>query len=207
MKKLTDENLEKVKAVFLPYFPRDKILEAFARAPGDELDEKFASAESSAALVANTFGLFIEKPNEEFFTHLECLKECDWPPICIKIEEECRFPWKGGKHPWLDAVIETKEYLIGVESKRYEPFRHLSQPQFSDVYWRKVWGDKMKPFEDMRDALAKGEKFFAHLNATQLVKHAFGLRTQAHERRKIAILLYLYAEPKTWPESDKPPID
>jgi len=34
----------------------------------------------------------------------------------------------------------------------------------------------------------------------QLVKHAFGLRTQAHKRGKVPILAYVYAEPESWPD-------
>jgi len=42
------------------------------------------------------------------------------------------------------------------------------------------------------------------LDATQLVKHAFGLRTAVHHKKhfvgKLPALLYLYAEPERWPD-------
>lgn len=44
-----------------------------------------------------------------------------------------RFPWAGGRHPWLDAAVETERYLIGVESKRFEPFRDAKSVRLSDA--------------------------------------------------------------------------
>ena len=46
---------------------------------------------------------------------------------------------------------------------------------------------------------------FERLDAAQLVKHAFGLRTEGQRRRKRPILLYLFVEPSEWP--DGRPID
>jgi hypothetical protein len=46
-----------------------------------------------------------------------------WPASWVNLEQVVRFPWAGGYHPCLDALIETRSALIGVESKRYEPFR------------------------------------------------------------------------------------
>jgi len=55
-------------------------------------------------------------------------------------------------------------------------------------------------YERVRD----GSLAFARLDAAQLVKHAFGLRTELHCRQasglKQAVLLYLYAEPQAWPD-------
>jgi hypothetical protein len=47
---------------FLPYLPIAAIRAAYAAGRGDELGSgKMESAESSAALVANTFGLFLDR--------------------------------------------------------------------------------------------------------------------------------------------------
>jgi hypothetical protein len=58
-------------------------------------------------------------------------------------------------------------------------------------------------YERVRDGLRDGSLAFARLDPAQLVKHAFGLRTELHRRqaagRKQAVLLYLYAEPQAWP--------
>jgi len=119
----------------------------------------------------------------------------------VLLETQMRFPWSGGLHPWLDVVVQTSDSLIGIESKRYEPFRDTKSSSFSDAYARPVWGDNMKPFETMRDALTTGKKRYRFLNAVQLVKHAFGLRTQAKKQGKTASLVYLYSEPKAYPDA------
>jgi hypothetical protein len=99
-----------------------------------------------------------------------------------------------------DARIETPHRLIGVESKRYEPFRTHGEASFSDAYWRPVWGERMSGYCAMRDRLRYEPRAFAHLDAAQLVKHAFGLRTGAMRRGVQASLLYVFAEPQAWPD-------
>ncbi len=48
-----------------PYLPKDEIIAAFERSPGNEIRSgKFSSEKSSAALAANTFGLFINRPRD-----------------------------------------------------------------------------------------------------------------------------------------------
>ena len=98
----------------------------------------------------------------------------------------------------MDAFVETYSHIIGIESKRYEPYRSKSTGKFSKTYWRDVWGEGMAPFERIRDRLARGDISFQRIDAVQLVKHAFGLRTEGRRRGKAAVLVYLYAEPETW---------
>lgn len=182
-----------------PYLPVLDILKAYARAPGNELESgKLSSPESSAALAANTFGYFLHKAED--FPHVPAFGAVGWPAQRVSLEECLRFPWRGGRHPWLDAVIETSTHLIGIESKRYEPFRQKNEGTFSSTYWRPIWGDAMEPFESVRDRLAAGLLTYERLDAVQLVKHAFGLRTQGNKRGKSPVLIYLYAEPQNWPD-------
>src|SRR5262245_40522406 len=108
-------DLTKARAAILAHLPADLILNCYQNAGGDEiLSGKFASSESSAALAANTFGFFLENPRR--FSLLR-------PPIEagtvqeVRIECELRFPWTGGTHPWLDAVVSTERALVGIESK------------------------------------------------------------------------------------------
>jgi hypothetical protein len=52
-----------MKSPFFSYLPVEKLVEAFANAGGNELESgKLDSPESSAALAANTFGLFLDPP-------------------------------------------------------------------------------------------------------------------------------------------------
>lgn len=66
-------------------------------------------------------------------------------------------------------------------------------------------GAKMVPFETMRDALRAGRETFQFLDATQLVKHAFGLVTDGKRKAKAPSLVYLYAEPAALGTKPIPP--
>jgi hypothetical protein len=98
----------------LPHLPIEAILAAFAKAGGDEIKSgKFESPESSAALAANAFGYFLssignetraaEFPVQGQFAFLETPVQSVW------LEKQMRFPWSGGLHPWLDAVVENEQ--------------------------------------------------------------------------------------------------
>lgn len=179
---------------FLPGVPAEAVLSALRRSPGSELASgKFDSPESSAALVANAFGWFLDRP-----TALPPLPGVPMgPPESVEIEAEMRFPWAGGRHPWLDAAITTATTLVGVESKRYEPFRPGKAVTFSEAYDSRDW-DGLTRFTALRKALMEGRQTYRHLDAVQLVKHAYGLRTQGLKRAKGAVLVYLHAAPATW---------
>lgn len=184
--------------LLLPHLDESQILSVYRAAPGNELASgKFASPESSAALVANGFGLFLSAPHllPPFLG-----VDAQWPPISVTLEGIARFPWSGGRHPCLDVLVETPNLVLGIESKRYEPFRTKGAPSLSPAYWRPVWGDHMRGFERVRDGLRDDELRFDHLDAAQLVKHALGLRTLANRVGKRAALIYLQCDPKTWPD-------
>jgi hypothetical protein len=160
----------------LPGLPKQSILACYTAAPGNEIASgKFTSPESSAALVANTFGFFINRAAE--LPPLPGESDLGWPALTVTLECVVRFPWAGGRHPCLDVLIETDTALIGIESKRYEPFRSEiteedSVTPWSTAYSRPVWGDAMRGYERIRDDLPAGRTKFARLDAAQLVKHA-----------------------------------
>lgn len=199
-------------ALFLPGLPAELIRAAYLTAPGNEIESgKFASQASSAALVANTFGLFIGDPAT--MPSLPGVQDCGWPAKSLALEATVRFPWQGGRHPCLDVLITTTNALIGVESKRYEPFRTKAAPDnLSNAYWRAAWGSKMAGYERCRDGLRNGSIRFDRLDAAQLIKHAFALRTAVQPKAIYAshrpVLFYLYAEPEHWPgETRSVPIE
>ncbi len=179
--------------LFLPGVPVEHVLRRLSRADGQEIESgKFASAESSAALAVNCFGWFI--PRFELFPAFSVLPDVGKVEL-VDVEFCARFPWSGGKHPWLDAVVQSAGTLIGVESKRYEPFRDRKRINLSTAYDRDVWSSRMKRFENLRDLLRLGEIKFKHLDAAQLLKHAFGLVTEGRRRGRAPVPLYIYAEP------------
>ena len=178
----------------LPGVPEDLVRDALSKAGGNEIESgKLSSPESSAALAVNAFGWFLERP--ALLPPIPMLADLDWPAERVDVERQMRFPWRGGRHPWLDAAIETRSHLIGVESKRFEPFRDKKTIALSEAYDRDVWGERMVPFASLRDRLRHGSSHYEHLDAAQLVKHAFGLVTEGRRTGKDPVLLYLYAEP------------
>lgn len=181
--------------VFLPGVPADAVLAALGRSPGNELGSgKFDSPESSAALAVNAFGWFLDRPG--FLQPLQGVPM--GPPVKVEVEAELRFPWRGGRHPWLDAKITTSTTLVGIESKRYEPFRPGKANSFSEAFDRRDWGAGMARYTAVRLALVEGRQDHRCLDAVQLVKHAYALRTQGAKRGLGAVLVYLYASPATW---------
>lgn len=179
--------------IFLPGVAVRHVLDRLAKAGGNEIGSgKLRSPESSSALAVNVFGWFIERP--DLLPPLPGMKT-GVRAGRVEVEFCARFPWSGGRHPWLDAFVETDREIVGVESKRFEPFRSHKSAELSEAYDRKVWGTNMAPFEAMRDALRAGREAFTFLDATQLVKHAFGLVTEGTRKGKAPSLVYLHAEP------------
>ena len=193
---------------FLPGVPARRVERMFAAAPGNEIASgKFDNPESSAALAANAFGFFLERANA--LPPLPGLENAGWPAGSVALEATVRFPWSGGRHPVLDVLMTTSAALVGVESKRFEPFRDERSAKFSDAYWRPVWDGRMKGYEGVRDRLRQTPDLFRFLDAAQLVKHAFALRTEVHRaggayRRLSPVLFYVHAEPDFWPKTGAP---
>ena len=196
---------------FLPGVPGKQIEEIYNAAPGNEIARgKFDSPESSAALAANTFGFFLNRPGG--LPPLPGCEDVEWPASSLYVEKEVRFPWRGGRHPWLDALVVTPSALIGVESKRFEPYRSGKAPgRFSDAFWIRRehrWGERMEGYQGVRDEIHAIPDTYAHLDAAQLVKHALALRTRVGAKKQFdglePVLFYLYAEPGNWPRNGKP---
>jgi hypothetical protein len=179
--------------VFLPGVPVAEVTRRLMAAGGNEIESgKLAHPESSAALAVNAFGWFIERPS--LFPPLPGANMDD-PVERVEIEYSARFPWAGGRHPWLDAAIFTSTRLIGVESKRYEPFRDAKSVSFSSAYDQPVWGSNMGRYSQVSRALRSGELKFDYLDAAQLVKHAYGLVTDGNRLAQRPTLFYIFAEP------------
>ena len=191
---------------FLPGVPADDIERILNTAPGNEIESgKFDSPESSSSLAVNAFGFFLHRA-----AHLPLLPGCEhgsWPALSLTLEAVIRFPWSGGRHPVLDCLAVTRSALIGMECKRFEPYRNKSPAGFSDAYWRRVWGPNMSGYERIRDLLRENGHMYSFLDAAQLVKHAFALRSEVHRPKPHyglkPVLFYVYAEPEFWPRTGR----
>ena len=181
--------------IFLPGVSEERLRAIYGHAAGNEIASgKFASPQSSAALAANGFGWFLDRPGD--CPLFPALADLGGPVREVAVERELRLPWSSGRHPWLDAVLWTETHVIGVESKRYEPFRDPKVAELSEAYDRDVWGEDMAGWCAMRDLLRADPRRYKHLDAAQLVKHALGLATEANRSGLAPVLAYLYAEPQ-----------
>ena len=148
---------------FLPGIPVSHVATRLAKAGGKEIESgKLLSSESSAALAVNCFGWLIERP--ELLPPLIGLETAGVPEL-VDVVFCARFPWSGGRHPWLDAVVQTPTTLIGIESKRFEPFRDAEIWSISrDLPTTlKVWGRNMKSYgEDAGPHTFQGKKSLLH---------------------------------------------
>lgn len=182
-------------SLFLPGVSEDRLRAIYDREAGNEIASgKFASPQSSAALAANGFGWFLDRPGD--CPLFPAIADLGGPVREVAVERELRLPWRGGRHPWLDAVLWTDTHVIGVESKRYEPFRDAKVAELSEAYDRDIWGEDMEGWCAMRDLLRAEPRYFEYLDAAQLVKHALGLATEALRSGLAPVLVYLYAEPQ-----------
>jgi hypothetical protein len=180
---------------FLPDLPVEGILDCLKRSPGHEYRTgKMDGPDSSAALVVNGFGWFLNRADQ-----LPAMQGVPSGQVTsLTLEAEMRYPWKEGRHPWLDVGMESATTLIGLESRRYEPFRPAKNTGFSEIYDRPVWREKLPKFTQLRDDLVAGRVVFEALDAVQLVKSAYGIWTRAEKRASGAVLIYLYADPVSW---------
>ena len=180
---------------FLPGVPAEAVMAALGRLPGSDLD----SPDSSSALVANTFGWFLDRPRQ-------LLPFPGVPmglPETVELGTEMQLPMRGVRHPRLDAAVTTPTTLVGIVSKRYQPFRPAKVTTFTEPFDGRDWGPGMAHYGALRKALVAGQQSFRHLDAVTLVKQAYALRTQAVKRARGAVLVYLHAEPQNW-ASGKP---
>lgn len=187
---------------FLPGLPADALRAALSRAPGNELASgKFASPDSSSALAVNAFGWFLDRA-----AALPPLPGVPMgQPTTVEIAAEMHYPWKGGRHPWLDVALTTATTLVGVRSTRYDPFRPAKTTAFTEPFASRDLGPGMAGYDALRAGLAEGRLSYRHLDAAQLVKAAYGLKNQAHRRARGAVLVYLHAAPVLW--SNGKPVD
>jgi hypothetical protein len=171
-----DDAIGRLAGALMWGLPLRAIHEALETADGDELGSgKILSPTSSAALAINAFAPFLEHP--EALPPLPGTEDLGWPARSVRIEAILPFPWRGGRRPNMDVLIETGGGLIGIESKRYEPFGSHRDPDWSDAYWRPVWGEAMDRHQALRDRSRTGDAGFKHLEEAQLLKHALGLLT------------------------------
>lgn len=177
--------------------PTALIRHALDAADGSEVTSgKIFSERSSSALALNVFGPFFEPAHAVRLPPLPGTEGAGWPARSVQPEAKLPFPWARGKRPNVDVLIETEHALIAIEAKRREPFDSKSSRIWQQAYLDHDWGEGMQRYCAVRDG-ALGP--CRHLEAGQLVRHAYGLATATAsggtEAGKRAVLFYLHARP------------
>lgn len=98
--------------------------------------------------------------------------------------------------------MRTPDALIGIESKRYEPYRVKRARTHSSAYQRDKWGDRMRGYCAVWSTIITKTCRYKAVDVAQLIKHAFAIRTQIHREEdegRMGVLYYLYADPDVWP--------
>jgi hypothetical protein len=156
---------------------------------GKELDSKFRAAHSSSALAINTFAQFKTEPN--------MLSLANWSGCCcFRFEAKCSAGIIGRRGldspPHLDVLARCATSVLGIESKCTEHLKSRAL-KFSPAYSDQIKDDARRNsawFESMQKIRMTD---YCHLDAAQLIKHAFGL-AHCFPSRDVT-LLYLYWEP------------
>jgi len=153
---------------------------------GRELEGKFRAAHSSSALAVNGFARFKMDKTQ--------LRLGAWSGFDdFQFEAKCPTGIRGRKAPNLDLLATSASRIVGVESKCTEYLRG-KDAVFSQAYDDQITDSRRQSawFRAMQDLIAK-PRSYEHLDAAQLVKHAFGLSHCFPD--KPVVLLYLYWEP------------
>ena len=153
---------------------------------GNELETKFCAAHSSSGLAVNCFAPFRRRIKDLTLPGMPCFDK-------LQFERKCPTGLRGGRPPNLDVVLEGPDGVVGIESKLTE-YLSRRQAKFSPAYAAQISDARREQgyFSEMLRLMEwPGNR--AHLDAAQLIKHAFGL---AHTfRSRPVTLLYLFWEP------------
>ena len=178
----------------LPGLPLASIERDLAAGAGQELHGKFLASHSSSALAVNCFG-----PWRDNTANLAIASHSNFRTL--RFEEKFRTNL-GTTPPHLDVFLDA-EIPMAIESKCTEWIK--SKPAlFSPTYDRLPPQIKSTPWFATMLQLRLDPKLYCHLDAAQLIKHAFGLLH--HYGTRPVTLLYLYWQPQaadSWPQTTR----
>ena len=148
---------------------------------------KFLAAHSSTALAVNVFGPFRRDPSA---------LRLPWGSAFsgLQFERKCPHGVGNGKPPNLDVLLDGPDGPVGIESKFMEIIG-IHRAEFKPAYDADLKGARRETpwFHEMQKLSANADTY-RWLNASQLVKHAFGLAYSfPHSRSTLA---YLFWEPR-----------
>lgn len=155
----------------------------FRAGKGSELDNKFQAAHSSAALAVNVFGPFRDGRDAFSIPGIGDLK-------LEKFERTFTTGLVGRIPPHLDVSAIGPQGVVAIESKCLEYFTPKAA-SFAPAY-QTLANCRNTPWYAEMERLRESPKDYEALDASQLIKHAFGLINSAGPG---STLLYLFWEP------------
>ena len=193
---------EDLRAVIVPAVAEDELraalvdigggdggeLKVRVRDDGSRQRPKLHSAYSSAGLALNAFG-----PWRLDSASLAVGGHADFAALAF----EKQLPiFVGGRAPNLDVFLTAPGRALAIESKLTEHLSKKPPAKFSTAYDR-LAGKVDLSWWTMYERLKDEPEAFTYLDAAQLVKHYFGLKTYCGKNAVgEATLLYLYWEPE-----------
>ena len=189
--RVTRGRLERLEDNLLPGVERRQFEHDLRGGAGDELRDKFRAPYSSSALAVNSFARFRDLESKDLEGDLRVDRRDGFRSICF---EQQFATGLRGTPPHLDIVLAGPDHTLAIESKCTE---HLGKraPAFKDSYERLLKSDRQsRPWLDEMMKIRTGHRQYGHLDAAQLIKHAFGLANSCENGS--VTLVYLYWEPK-----------
>ena len=150
---------------------------------GNELEGKFRAAQSSSALVVNTFAPFKAKP-------AELPVPWGYGFADLHFDRKCPHGLEGRRSPNLDVLADGPNGVVAVESKCLEPLTP-HKAEFAPAYDSEIEHKRRQTawFREMQ-RLVENPRSYHWLDAAQLVKHAFDLAYTFPDQP--VTLLYLF---------------
>jgi len=178
----------RVEDVLLPGVERRDFETDLDDGAGKELEGKFLAPHSSSQLAVNAFAPFRRR-----LIDLRIAGRRAW--TSLRFEGKCNlWPDYRGTPAHLDLLLEGPDGVLGIESKCTEYFAH-KPAMFAQSYHVQIDDHRRRGawFRDLK-RLSTEPHAYRHLDAAQLVKHAFGLG-HSYPTGDVT-LLYLYWEPE-----------
>lgn len=169
------------------------VLSDFDSGDGGELTgdpPKFCAVHSSAALAANSFGLFRLRPKLLSLAGLSRFTDARFE---AKLPTGLR-----GTPPNLDFFIQSPDGIVAVESK-FTEFLTTKVAKFSTAYGPLVDRVAAPGWRDTYLSLIDDPARYSYLDAAQLLKHYLGLEQVATRDGVQRVLIYVFWEPQDAP--------
>lgn len=186
--KHTNGYVAKIEDNLIQGITKDLFYQELDCGKGNELEGKFLSIASSAALAVNNFGIIKKYLNAFNFEGITQFSNAGF-------EKEFS-TGLSGVNPQLDFYLENEKNIIGFESKFLEYYQQtiacFSESYKTLTYLDDFWFELIDKYN--------GQKMV--LDVAQLMKHSFGIINQSKKVNKKGLLVFIYWLPINYKDID-----